>query len=105
MSSTVSPCRFSSRGTWIPAKKGSINEGEDNCIIYAKSYNEILVFLAKIKEIKVNEKETKWYYNEESDEYIVKIGIETTFSNPLNTITDINRNYSMFKIQLEIKKI
>ncbi len=86
------------------SKKGYINQGEDNNILYVKIYNEILVFLGKIKEIKVNQKETIWYYNEEGDEYIVKIGFETTFSNPLNAMTDINRNYSMFKIILEIKK-
>ncbi len=104
------------------SKKGYIKEGDDvslthlsgssielptkddNNLLYSKLYDEILSFIYKIKEIKVIKKEAKWLFDEEKDEYVIKIGVETTFSNPLNVITDINRNYYMFKIQLELKK-
>ncbi len=86
------------------SKKGYIKEGDDNNLLYSKLYDEILSFIYKIKEIKVIKKEVKWLFDEEKDEYVIKIGVETTFSNPLNVITEINRNYCMFKKQLELKK-
>lgn len=84
--------------------KGYIKEGENNEILYEKVYDEVLVFLGKIKEIIMTKKEKLWKYDIEKDEYMIKISLDTTFSNPLNVLTDVNRNYSHFKVQLEINQ-
>ncbi len=64
--------------------------------------DEIMDFMKKIKEVCINE--NKWEMDNEKKEIIYKYDIKTTFNNPLNTITDLNRNYSNFKIVLNMSK-
>ncbi len=69
--------------------------------LYIKLYNEIRDFTNKNKSINILN--SNYNFDVEKDEFKIKFEINTTYDNPLNVITDINRFFSYFKIELNSK--
>ncbi len=68
--------------------------------IIMNKMDEIIELMKRINEIRIKDK--KYNYNEENDELEYIFDVRSNFSNPLNTITDLNRSYSNFKIILNM---
>ncbi len=69
--------------------------------MYNYVFNEIKEVISQIKQIKMIQ--SGWKYDEEKKDFEVKFEIYTTFENPLYVLTDINRNYAFFRLQLNNK--
>ncbi len=77
------------------------NTEEEIKELYIRLYNEIRDFTNKNKSINILN--SNYNFDVEKDEFIIKFEINTTYDNPLNVITDINRFFSYFKIELNSK--